>query len=148
MATGDEHAAPVAAPPSFIAKHAVLSGAVLQVAVGCFRAPGKQEVVLGRGVSLELLSQRADASLEVTPRAPGQRLLAVLTPPRTRAQSVLEQPVFDTILDLCLLPWSGADASAHVRRPFACHAGFSARSRLLACAAAAVRQRPAARDRR
>ena len=37
--------------------------------------------------------------------------------PRSLAQSVSEQPLFDTILDLRLLPWSGADVvSAHVRR--------------------------------
>ena len=105
-----------AAPPSFIAKHAVLSGAALQVAPGCFRAPGQRELVLGRVVSLELLTQRADGSLEVTLGALRNRRRVALTQPRTRAQSVWEQPVFDTILDLTVLPWSGAEASAHVRR--------------------------------
>ena len=117
MAAGDDgSAAPVAAPASFVAKHAVLSGAVLQAVVGCFRAPGRQDVVLGRGVSLELLTQRADGSLEVTQRARSACWQA-LTLKDTLAQSVWEQPVFDTVVDLCVLPWSGADTSAHVRRP-------------------------------
>ena len=143
MAAGEDCAA--AASPGFIAKHAVLSGAVLQVAVGCFRAPGRREVVLGRGVSLELLAQRSDGSLEVTLRALELRIRVGLTRLHTHEQSVLEQPVFDTILDLCLLPWSAdADASAHVRRLSACDV-VCARSRLLAYVAAAARQRPAAR---
>ena len=148
MPAADDGAAPATAARSFIAKHAVLSGAALQVVVGCFRAPGRREVVLGRDVSLELVAQRADGSLEVTLRALGQRRRVGLTQLRTRAQSVLEQPVFDTILDVCLVPWSGADASAHVRRPYALNACVPARSHLLACVAAAARQGPATRLRR
>ena len=116
MSAGEDVVLEPAAAPSFIAKHAVLSGAALQVAPGCFRAPGQRELVLGRVVSLELLTQRADGSLEVKPGALRIRRRVALTQPHARAQSVWEQPVFDTILDLCVLPWSGADASAHVRR--------------------------------
>ena len=115
MSAGEDVSEPAAAP-CFIAKHAVLSGAILQVATGCFRAPGRRELVLGRVVSLELLRQRADGSLEVTLSALWNPGRAVLTQPRARTQSVWEQPVFDTILSLSILPWSGGAASTHVRR--------------------------------
>ena len=116
MSAGEDVILVPAAAPSFIAKHAVLSGAALQAAPGCFRAPGQRELVLGRVVSLELLAQRADGSLEVILGALRNCRRVALTRPRARAQSVWEQPAFDTILDLTVLPWSGAEASAHVRR--------------------------------
>jgi hypothetical protein len=86
--TGEDVVEPAAAP-CFIAKHAVVSGAVLQVVAGCFRAPGQRELVLGRVVSLELLLQRADGSLEVTLNMlwnPGRVVLTLTT--RTRAVGV------------------------------------------------------------
>ena len=86
MSAGENDLEPAAAP-CFIAKHAVLSGAVLQVATGCFRAPGQRELVLGKVVSLELLTQRADGSLEVTLSAPWNPGRAVLTQPRAHARS-------------------------------------------------------------
>lgn len=59
----DEDVRP-ALPPLFVARHTLLSGAVLRACVGCFRAPGVTDVVLCRELSLELLSLQPDGMLQ------------------------------------------------------------------------------------